>query len=134
VKFLRRLFGLDFPDPEAGQVWRSRHSGRAIRISEVHLSDCGKLWHISVEHETSIGKFNAVPMSYCMFPGQWRWKLRDEGRRLMGGGTIEPSQPWPRGATPYSPPLPTPERRDRPWAPGEREAARTAGVGGTDGR
>lgn len=97
MRFLRRLFGLDFPDPEAGQVWRSRHSGRAIRVDQVRRSDCGKLWHIYLQHETDNGQFTPLPLSYCMFPSQWRRMLRDEGRQLMGGGRIEPSEPWPRG-------------------------------------
>ena len=104
MRFLRRLFGLDFPDPEAGQVWRSRHSGRAFRVDQVRTSDCGQLWHIGLQHETGNGEFNWMPLSYCMFPSQWRRMLRDEGRQLMGGGMVEPSEPWPRGVPASSKP------------------------------
>jgi len=96
VKLLRRLFGLDFPDPEAGQVWRSRHSGRAFQVESVRLSDCGELWHINLQHADEAGAFIPVGMSYCMFPSQWRRMLRQEGR-VLGTGAIEPSMPWPRG-------------------------------------
>lgn len=93
VKFFRRLFGLDFPDPATGQVWRSQHSGRAIRVAKIRTSDCGKLWHIDLQHETDCGEFNPLPLSYCMFPAQWRRKLRIEGRKLMDGGAVEPPKP-----------------------------------------
>lgn len=98
MKFLRRLLGLDFPDPAVGQVWRTRHSGRAVRVAGVQLSDCGRHWHIDLEHESDSG-FIAIPMAYCMFPAQWRRMLREDGRELMGGGGIEPTQPWPHGTS-----------------------------------
>lgn len=122
MTILQRLFGLYFPDPEVGQVWRSRHSGRAIRVAEVRRSDCGRMWHIALHHEDA-GGFIAIPMSYCMFPSQWRRMLRDEGRQLMGGG-IEPPKPWPRHGgnvnpppdypRPPAPPRPRPMVRGRP--------------------
>jgi hypothetical protein len=90
IPFLRRLFGLDFPDPAVGQVWRSRHSGRAVRVAAVALSDDGRLWHIDLQHEDEQG-FIPIPNSYYMHPPQWRRMLRDEGRALMGGGSIEPT-------------------------------------------
>lgn len=96
MKFLRRLFGLDFPDPVVGQIWRSRHSGRAVRVKDVKLSDCGRFWHMSLSHEGDDGQFNPIGLSYCMRPSQWRRMLRDEARQLMGGAAIEPSKPWPR--------------------------------------
>lgn len=83
MSFLRRLFGLDFPDPAVGQVWRSRHSGRAVRVTEVRRSDCGRMWHIALQHQDGSG-FIAIPLSYCMFPKQWRRMLREEGRQLIG--------------------------------------------------
>lgn len=103
MNLLRRMFDLDFPDPAVGQVWRSRHSGRAIRVAEVRHSDCGSMWHIDLHHEDA-GGFIAIPMSYCMFPWQWRRMLRDEGRQLMGSGAIVPSTPWPRSGNVNPPP------------------------------
>ena len=128
-----RWRGLDLPDPAVGQVWRSRHSGRAIRVAEVRRTDCGRMWHISLQHEDGHG-FIAIPMSYCMFPGQWRRMLRDEGRQLMGGGTIEPSKPWPRGAVPLRP-VPPPSRFVREDACVPKPPAPPMGPNGaTDGR
>jgi hypothetical protein len=95
MMLLRRLFGLDFPDPATGQVWRSRHSGRAIRVQSVRRSDCGELWHVALQHDDGKGDFIPIAMDYCMYPAQWRRMLRDEGR-VLGTGAIEPSRPWPR--------------------------------------
>lgn len=86
MNVLRKLFGLDFPDPQVGQVWRSRHSGRAIRVADVRRSDSGNYWHLNLQHEGSDGEFIGIPMSYCMRPSQWRRKLRDEARDLIEGG------------------------------------------------
>jgi hypothetical protein len=87
MKFLRKLFGLDFPDPQVGQVWRSRHSGRAFRVDRVQLSDDGTVWHVDKRHEVN-GGFNTIGMSYSYYryyPNQWRRMLREEGRTLVAG-------------------------------------------------
>lgn len=83
MKFLRKLLGLDFPDPQVGQVWRSRHSGRAFRVTDVEPSDCGRMWHIDLQHEQKDGTYIPIGESYFMFRSQWRRWLRDEGRTLQ---------------------------------------------------
>jgi hypothetical protein len=82
MTWLRRIFGTNFPDPAAGQIWRSRHSGRAFRVQAVTRSDCGRLWHLDLQHETIDGVINPLAMRYYMPPWQWRAMLREEGRAL----------------------------------------------------
>jgi hypothetical protein len=136
MTFLRRLFGLDFPDPQDGQVWRSRHSGLAFRVQNVKRSDCGTMWHLSLHHEIHSGNFNGIGMEYVMYPAQWRRMLRDEGRQLMGGGLIEPSEPWPRQVNvnprPSYPRPPAPP--NPPPAPRRCTCACTCGVPRPDGQ
>lgn len=97
MSFLRRLFGLDFPDPAAGQVWRSRHSGRAIRVTSVLKSDCGSMWHIALQHEDGRG-FIPIGTDYHMFPYQWRRMLREEARTLEPAACADTGAPKdPRG-------------------------------------
>jgi hypothetical protein len=60
------------------------NSGRAVRVTDVRRSDCGKLWHVSMQHEDSRG-FIAIPMAYCFYPSQWRRKLSEERRVLEDG-------------------------------------------------
>ena len=83
MKWLRRILGTDFPDPQAGQVWRSKHSGRAFLVVSAERSDCGRMWHVSEQVEAREGEFTMIPMSRCMFPFQWRRMLREEGRVLQ---------------------------------------------------
>jgi hypothetical protein len=97
-----RWRGLDLPDPAVGQVWRSRHSGRAIRVADVRRSDCGTMWHVGLQHEDERG-FIAIPLSYCMYPHQWRRMLRAEGRTLEPDHVPRPG-PWPAPPTREAPP------------------------------
>lgn len=80
MTWIRKLFGLDFPEPAVGQVWRSRYSGRAIRVDGVRRSDCGAMWFCDIATEERDGW--SIPMFACMYPSQWRRMLRREGRAL----------------------------------------------------
>lgn len=82
MKWFRKLVGLDFPDPEAGQVWRSGHSGRAFRVKSVELSDCGSLWLLSLQSEVREGEFLPLANQLFMDSCQWREMLKDECRVL----------------------------------------------------
>jgi hypothetical protein len=101
VKLFRKLFGLDFPDPQVGQIWRSQHSGRAFVIKDVHLTDTGRYWEIDWHPEVTEtlsrfingGKDGPCPPPLCdtwyMRPGHWRRMLREE-RRVLAGVWPEP--------------------------------------------
>lgn len=98
MTFLRRLFGLDFPDPKVGQVWRSRHSGRCMRVTDVHTMDTGPIVVSVITEDIAIGQ------TYAHGLDQWRWRLREEARELIEGVPMEPSRPWPRGGNLNPPP------------------------------
>ena len=84
MKWLRRLLGTDFPDPQVGQVWRSRHSGRRIRVCEACVLDTGALM-VSVQHENANWHSGwGIGTYYCFGLGVWRRNLRDEARELVG--------------------------------------------------
>ncbi|MES2634039.1 MAG: hypothetical protein V4669_13780 [Pseudomonadota bacterium] len=99
MKWLRKLLGTDFPDPEAGQWWLSLNSLRSIRVVEVRCSDDGVGWFIDLQHQDNDG-FNPVAMTYYMSPGQWRRKLRDEGRILVRGIHLPPRPIPPQAPRP----------------------------------
>lgn len=94
MKFFRKLFGLDFPDPEVGQVWRSGHSGLRIRITEASIHDTGTLF-VYAQHEMTEpwlsflpkrkDEFNAIGQLYAIGAGHWRRRLREERRALVAG-------------------------------------------------
>lgn len=99
MNWLRGILGTNFPDPAVGQVWRSTHSGRAFLVHSVERSDCGQMWHLSLQHETRDRPgFNMVPMSYYLDRSQWCAMLREEARTLEKTAGVEPSEPWPRNA------------------------------------
>lgn len=90
MKWLRTLLGTDFPDPQVGQVWRSRNSGRCIRVHAIEVGDCG-IVTVSVQHEVHgvwknllPGKWVGIPMDYADGFGNWRLRLREEARELVG--------------------------------------------------
>lgn len=90
---LRKARGLDFPDPVIGQIWRSKHSGKRIRVCGVETCDRGYLY-ISVQHEATY--FNVYGGSYDTRFGigdhyaigldEWRQRLRAEARILEANG------------------------------------------------
>lgn len=83
MTWLRKLFGLDFPDPAPGQLWRSRHNGRHFLVCDVRKSDDGRMFRISTHTEGPGGKLIGVAMIYTMYPDQWRRLLREDGRELV---------------------------------------------------
>jgi hypothetical protein len=88
MKFLRKVFGLDFPDPEAGQVWRSGFSGRLMKVDDVHVTDCGTpIIYVAHEHADALDGW-LIAMHYCVGLDEWRRRLREERR------VLQPA--WPR--------------------------------------
>lgn len=81
MRLIRHLLGTDFPAPVAGQVWRSRHSGRRMFVNDVETLDNGSVF-IYVEHEYEPGRRSMADL-YAIGLGQWRRRLRDEGRELL---------------------------------------------------
>lgn len=98
MKILRKLFGLDFPPPAVGQVWRSRHSGSSMRVTGVDTMDTGTLV-VSVKTDDI-----AIGQAYAYGLDQWRYRLRNESRELIEGVPMEPPEPWPRGGNVNPPP------------------------------
>lgn len=74
----------NLPPPAVGQVWRSQHSGRRIRICDVRTTDQGTLdWTFQIESTGSwaIDGFNPIPMSgYGL--RNW-WFMLYEERRVL---------------------------------------------------
>jgi hypothetical protein len=104
MKWVRKLFGLDFPDPAVGQVWRSRHSGRAFRVTSVGRSDSGYLWEVGVHVELGPNALNPVGMTRYYCPRAWRAMLREECRVLTSAPLVRRHQP-PYPMPPSTPPL-----------------------------
>ena len=86
MKWLRKLFGYNFPDPEVGQVWQSGYNGSLMRVTEVHIGDSGGI-SVTVEcwgKRYSDGKWDwGIGSPYCHGLNQWRIRLHDEKRRLV---------------------------------------------------
>lgn len=81
------------PPPQVGQVWRSEHSGRQIRISEARIGDSGQLlWAYQLQRGDG---WNPVNMSGEGGLYGWRQMVRDERRVLVG-----PPHPIPPPAPP----------------------------------
>lgn len=91
MKWLRKIMGTDFPDPQVGQVWRSRNSGRSIRVAEVEIMDDGTV-RVCVQYELhgvfaalSPGRrWSGIPDDYAYGLNAWRCQLRDSRRELIG--------------------------------------------------
>jgi hypothetical protein len=98
MKFFRKLLGLDFPDPEVGQRWRSQNSGRSIRVEQVDVTDDGFVI-VVVAHEQRDGDFS-LGTYYAFSIWQWRVNLRQERRVLV--------RQWPN--PPPMPPVTEPRR------------------------
>jgi hypothetical protein len=105
MTLFQRLFGLEFPDPAIGQIWRSRHSGRCIRVSEARVHDTGTIF-VTVQHDHGPGGAWGIGMQYAVGLNQWRARLREEARSLVGP-TREPRQvhvpPYPLPAPAQAP-------------------------------
>lgn len=88
MRWLRRLVGLDFPDPQVGQVWRSQNSGRALVVDSVEPDDCGNGWHVGLQYEARAMRSpdgyapQPIPQEWYCTPGIWRRMLREERRVL----------------------------------------------------
>lgn len=123
MKFLRRLFGLDFPEPKVGQVWRSRHSGRRMLVMDVHTMDTGTPV-VSVKTEDI-----AIGQTYAHGLDQWRRRLREEARELIEGVPMEPSRPWPRGGNVNPPPTYPMPGAPTAWSPSPPAPARPPHAG-----
>lgn len=87
-RFFRALLGLDFPDPDMGQIWRSEHSGQRFRVAQVSSSE----WRgtttvrISLEFDAEGGAlWSPVLCTYATTLAQWRANLRMERRVLVKG-------------------------------------------------
>lgn len=113
MRWIRKLLGRDFRDPEVGQVWRSENSGKCIVVTDVTVTDQGGTV-VCVRAECGDGAIPPGAITYAWGLSQWRGRLHEERRVLIGGG-IEPSRPWPRGGN-VNPP-PTHPRPPAPPAP-----------------
>jgi hypothetical protein len=87
VKWLRKLMGTDFPDPVVGQVWRCARNNEFMRVSNVHVHTSGTVF-ISC-HTWNTGhswgpEGWGMGDNYAMGLGEWRRRLREERRMLMG--------------------------------------------------
>jgi len=81
TRFVRRLCGLDFPDPVVGQRWLSAHSCKAIEVVQVRVTDAGSVW---VEVIPALhGSPRPMPSTFCTDLHQWRLRLREERRVLI---------------------------------------------------
>lgn len=95
TKKWREFCGLDFPDPVVGQVWKSRNSGKSIKVTSVEIHDGGSI-QVDVVH---MGNKEARPEDWWEYidstPTQyayglnrnlfrWRLRLKEERRELMG--------------------------------------------------
>jgi hypothetical protein len=88
MKWIRKLFGTDFPDPQVGQVWRCTRNGEFMRVADVHTHTSGtvfvtctywttRTWG-GLEPDWGIGDSYAVGLS------NWRARLREESRQFCG--------------------------------------------------
>jgi hypothetical protein len=78
MKWLDKILGLDFPPPEVGQVWRSGHSKRRMRVSRVLVTDSGDLL-IHTEPELGGGGWGMGGL-YAMGLSDWKRSLKRERR------------------------------------------------------
>lgn len=72
------------PPPAVGQVWRSTHSGRRIRISGVNTMDDGTIeWNYQVETSAAwaIDGFN--PLSNSQFGLRSWWEMLYTEKRVL---------------------------------------------------
>jgi len=80
TRFIRRIFGLDYPDPVLGQRWLSAHSCKVFEVVGVDVTDGGCVWVtvVAVQHGRP-----AMPSTYAYSLAEWRFRLRAEKRVLF---------------------------------------------------
>jgi hypothetical protein len=87
MKWLRRLMGLDFPDPVAGQLWRCGWNGEVMRVQEVHIHTSGtpfvfvETWH--PDRWCGLPPGWGIGCNYAIGLDMWRRKLKEERRKLL---------------------------------------------------
>jgi len=94
MKLLRRILGLDFPDPVVGQIWRSGYNGELMLVSAVDISAEG-LRTINCKRQlepyitrvapncTRLESTWGMACVYAYGLDQWRRRLRSERRVLV---------------------------------------------------
>lgn len=82
ARAIRRIFGLDFPAPVVGQLWRSDFSGNTIEVTRAEVLDDGVVFVEAREYRAS-GR-PAMADFFCCGLGGWRHRLRAEHRVLIG--------------------------------------------------
>lgn len=83
----RHLVGLNFPDPQKGQLWRSANSGKSFEVWDVEVMDWGTV-HVHVR-EAGPHRVPAMPDLYAWTLPQWRRQLREERRELLSAGSTQ---------------------------------------------
>ena len=117
MKLLRRIVGLDFPDPEVGQIWRCGHNGELMRVEEVRVTRRGSV-HVSCSDWLPAGDRRGrgpgwgMPYTYAWSLSGWRTELYSERRLLLqachSGVATTPCA--------LANPIPQPEPNRRTWS------------------
>jgi hypothetical protein len=69
--------------PVKGQVWKSGHSGRFIKITSVEITDAGSVLVYAAQHNPAVPDRDGIATMYAVGLAQWEQKLRTEARVLV---------------------------------------------------
>lgn len=90
MRWLRKLFGIDYPDPVEGQIWRCARNNEFMRVSSVRMHTSGLIFVNTEDWIDADDAFFMLRNSwgiaswYAVGLDRWRIRLRQERRVFMG--------------------------------------------------